>query len=131
MAPAGAIQRKLAELTRQAGRRGRSRGRSPGAVDPGDVAAKMGHLLETEVFAPLSGPERVADLGRRVAGVEAAARGAAPATPADRARQVGQLALERGRGRHQAPSLGGARPTSASSHASSGLPRLITRPSSR
>ena len=58
MAPAGAIQRKLAELTRQAGRRGRSRGRSPGAVDPSDMAAKMGHLLETEACPPLSGPER-------------------------------------------------------------------------
>ncbi len=58
MAPVGAIQRKLAELTRQAGRQGRPRGRSSGAINPGDVAAKIGYLLETEVFAPLSDAER-------------------------------------------------------------------------
>jgi len=58
MAPAGVIQRKLAELTRQAVRRGGPRRTASRGVDPGDAAAKLGYLLETEVFAPLSGPER-------------------------------------------------------------------------
>ncbi len=59
MPPPTAIQRKLADLTRHAGgRRRRAEQAAPGAKDPADVAAKIGYLLETEVFAPLSGPER-------------------------------------------------------------------------
>jgi len=54
------LQRKLVELTRRAA----GRGRGPVApvadgADARDVAAKLNHLLETEVFAPLSAPERV------------------------------------------------------------------------
>ena len=55
-----AIQRKLAELTRRAAGRGRL-APLPVADDAGtrDVATKLHYLLETEVFAPLSAPERV------------------------------------------------------------------------
>ncbi len=62
MSTTSAIQRKLADLTRRTG------SRKGGRVDAwkrtrdgkviGDAAAKLGHLLETEVFSPLSGPER-------------------------------------------------------------------------
>jgi len=62
MPPTSSIQRKLADLTRRTG------SRKSGRVDAwkasrdgkviGDAAAKLGHLLETEVFSPLSGPER-------------------------------------------------------------------------
>ncbi len=53
------FKRKLAELSR-ASWSGARRGRH-GVLDPpapGDVAAKLGHLRETEVFAPLSPAER-------------------------------------------------------------------------
>ncbi len=62
MAPTAAIQRKIADLT------GRTRTRKGGQADVrkttqhgkiiGDAAAKLGYLLETEVFRPLSEPER-------------------------------------------------------------------------
>ena len=78
--------------------------------------------------------EQVADLGRdvgRVLGAGCRLLGAPPPSSGV-AGQVGQLALDRGRGRHQAaPPAVGAAPTSASSQAASGLPRLITRPSRR
>jgi CRP/FNR family cyclic AMP-dependent transcriptional regulator len=57
-----AIQRKLAELTRRATGRGPGRPTAPvndqNAAVIGDAAAKLGYLLETEVFASLSEPER-------------------------------------------------------------------------
>ncbi len=56
-----AIQRKLAELTRRAVGRGERRP-PPWVIAEGrsasGVAAKLGHLLETEVFAPLSPAEQ-------------------------------------------------------------------------
>lgn len=59
MPPPTVLQRKLADLTRRSGRR---RGRTGEAAAPGaesgEVTAKIGYLLETEVFAPLSGSER-------------------------------------------------------------------------
>jgi len=62
MTKSPAIQRKIAELTRRAA--GRGRGRSSAILDgrdtgtAGGVAAKLGYLLESEVFAPLSAAER-------------------------------------------------------------------------
>lgn len=62
MSPPAAIQRKLAELARRAGPRhpgpatGRKAARDGQVM--GDVAAKLGHLLETEIFRPLSEPEK-------------------------------------------------------------------------
>lgn len=55
------LKRKLAELTRGIGRGNGRRGKNGAPVappTPGDVAAKLGHLRETEVFAPLSPAER-------------------------------------------------------------------------
>lgn len=61
MPPSSAIQRKLAELTRRTGARPagpttRTAARNGKGI--GDAAAKLGHLLETEIFRPLSEPER-------------------------------------------------------------------------
>ncbi|CAA9560858.1 MAG: hypothetical protein AVDCRST_MAG59-2574 [uncultured Thermomicrobiales bacterium] len=56
-APA-ALQRKLADLTRRSGRRPGRTGEAASGAESGEVAAKIGYLLETEVFAPLSGAER-------------------------------------------------------------------------
>ena len=62
MPTAPAIQRKLAELTRRATGRGPGRAsattvdREAAVID--DAATKLGYLLETEVFASLSEPER-------------------------------------------------------------------------
>jgi CRP-like cAMP-binding protein len=54
------IQRKLAELTRRAAARARVSARPRPAPDAvRDLATKLNHLRETEVFAPLSPPERV------------------------------------------------------------------------
>ena len=56
-----AIQRKLAELTRRAVGRGERRPPPWAIAEAGGasgVAAKLGHLLETEVFAPLSPAEQ-------------------------------------------------------------------------
>ncbi|MDP9365238.1 MAG: Crp/Fnr family transcriptional regulator [Chloroflexota bacterium] len=62
MPTAPALQRKLAELTRRATGRGPGRARATtndrDAGGIGDAAAKLGYLLETEVFASLSEPER-------------------------------------------------------------------------
>lgn len=62
MPPTTAIQRKLAELTRRTGSRptGAAATRTParGGKGMGDAAAKLGHLLETEIFRPLSEPEK-------------------------------------------------------------------------
>ena len=62
MTPTVAIQRKLADLTRRGGTR---KGGKPSAWSAtrdgkiiGDAAAKLGYLLETEVFRPLSETER-------------------------------------------------------------------------
>ncbi|MFN8663159.1 MAG: Crp/Fnr family transcriptional regulator [Thermomicrobiales bacterium] len=62
MSPPAAIQRKLAELTRRTGVRnaGSVTARKPARdsrVVP-DAATKLGHLIETEVFRPLSESER-------------------------------------------------------------------------
>ncbi len=57
------IQRKLAELTQRARGRGPRRGgpRDRGQIleNPKVLAAKLGHLRETEVFAPLPPAERL------------------------------------------------------------------------
>ena len=54
-----ALQRKLAELTRRATGRSRLLPRPQRQVgSEREVVAKLSYLLETEVFAPLSGPER-------------------------------------------------------------------------
>lgn len=57
-----AIQRKLADLTRRPGSRLGKRAQAWKTARDGqlvsDTAAKLGYLLETEVFRPLSGPER-------------------------------------------------------------------------
>jgi CRP/FNR family cyclic AMP-dependent transcriptional regulator len=56
-----ALQRKLVELTRQAGGRLRKpprSGRERGAGTTGDPAAKLGYLRETEVFVALSPAEQ-------------------------------------------------------------------------
>jgi len=61
MPPASAIQRKLADLTRRSGTRSGHRASWKTARDGqviSDAAAKLGYLLETEVFRPLTGPER-------------------------------------------------------------------------
>jgi CRP/FNR family cyclic AMP-dependent transcriptional regulator len=62
MSTTAAIQRKLAELTRRTGRRTGSRAAAWDTARDGqvigDASAKLGYLLETEVFRPLSGPER-------------------------------------------------------------------------
>jgi CRP/FNR family transcriptional regulator, cyclic AMP receptor protein len=50
------LQRKLMDLTRQA--TGRGDGRTGRSAPDADLARKIGYLLETEVFAPLSGSER-------------------------------------------------------------------------
>lgn len=50
-----ALTRKFAELTRR-GRRGRDQSRA--GPTPGEIAAKLGHLRETEIFAPLSDAEQ-------------------------------------------------------------------------
>lgn len=57
------LQHKLAELTRRATGRAVGNGRGAARGDAGanavrDVATKLNHLRETEVFAPLSAPER-------------------------------------------------------------------------
>ncbi len=53
------LQRKLAELTRRATGRNRTGPRPPrDAGNEGQGVAKLNHLLETEVFASLSVPER-------------------------------------------------------------------------
>lgn len=62
MAPTAAIQRKLADLTRlpetrKSGRTGAWKTTRDGKII-GDAASKLGYLLETEVFRPLSAPER-------------------------------------------------------------------------
>ena len=60
-APTSAIQRKLADLTRRAGTGKGTRAIWKTARDgkiAGDAASKLGYLLETEVFRPLSEPER-------------------------------------------------------------------------
>jgi CRP/FNR family cyclic AMP-dependent transcriptional regulator len=62
MSTTSAIQRKLTDLTRRTGARTGSRAsawktaRDSQVSD--DAAAKLGYLLETEVFRPLSEPER-------------------------------------------------------------------------
>ncbi len=62
MPPTTAIQRKLADLTRRTGTRkagpatARKTARDGRVI--GDAATKLGHLLETEVFRPLSASER-------------------------------------------------------------------------
>ena len=59
-APTSAIQRKLADLTRRAGTRKGGRAAWKTTRDGqvmGDTASKLGYLLETEVFRPLSEPE--------------------------------------------------------------------------
>ncbi len=61
MSTPAAIQRKLADLTRRTG--GQRRGRADTAKmarsgTVADDATKLGYLLETEVFRPLSGSER-------------------------------------------------------------------------
>ncbi len=57
-----AIQRKLADLTRhpgtRMGKRAQARKTARDGEVIGDTAAKLGYLLETEVFRPLSGSER-------------------------------------------------------------------------
>jgi CRP/FNR family cyclic AMP-dependent transcriptional regulator len=56
-----ALQRKLMELTRQAGDRFRKRppsGKNRGGGATGDRTAKLGHLRETEVFVSLSPAEQ-------------------------------------------------------------------------
>ena len=62
MSPTSAIQRKLADLTRRTSARKRGRADAWKTLRDGQVigdsAAKLGYLLETEVFRPLSGPER-------------------------------------------------------------------------
>jgi CRP/FNR family cyclic AMP-dependent transcriptional regulator len=62
MPPTTAIQRKLADLTRRTGTRKGSLANAWKSTRDGkiiDVAAsKLGYLLETEVFRPLSEPER-------------------------------------------------------------------------
>lgn len=50
------LTRKLADLTRRGKRAGRDRGRV--APSSAEVAAKLGHLREMEVFAPLSAAEQ-------------------------------------------------------------------------
>jgi CRP/FNR family transcriptional regulator, cyclic AMP receptor protein len=62
MSTASAIQRKLIDLTRRTGTRPGSRASAWKTVRDGqvidDAAAKLGYLLETEVFRPLSEAER-------------------------------------------------------------------------
>jgi CRP-like cAMP-binding protein len=62
MPPTSAIQRKLSDLTRRTGARKGDRARGWKTTSDAkiiDVAAsKLGYLLETEVFRPLSEPER-------------------------------------------------------------------------
>jgi CRP-like cAMP-binding protein len=62
MSTTTAIQRKLIDLTRRTGTRTGSRAGAWKMARDGqvisDAAAKLGYLLETEVFRPLSEPER-------------------------------------------------------------------------
>jgi len=63
MATTPALQRKLAELTRTAGRRWRGRSLAEPvrtrSTTADDVKAKLGYLSETDVFVSLSSDERV------------------------------------------------------------------------
>ena len=62
MPPTSAIQRKLSDLTRRNGTRKGSRAKTWKTTRDGqiigDAKSKLGYLLETEIFRPLSEPER-------------------------------------------------------------------------
>lgn len=62
MSSPSAIQRKLTDLTRRAAPRNAAASAARKSARDGrvigDAAAKLGHLLETEIFRPLSEPEK-------------------------------------------------------------------------